>query len=119
MRVLIKKPGQAAVFMEIANKLEALQKIVGGWIDKVTLCSDLAVIYNGESKMLDLPYNCNICGVDFSGTVVLIGVKGDKFIDFNWAKDDIEELGFNIFSPEEGQKEIDSWCKKKQDKLPF
>lgn len=29
--------------------------------------------------MLDLPFNVNVCGADLYGTVVAVGVKGDKF----------------------------------------
>ena len=54
---------------------------VGGYIETVTLCSDLVVICNEEGRLKRLPHCCEICGVDFVGPVILCGVKKDRFTD--------------------------------------
>lgn len=63
------------------NDLEALQKAVGGYIETVTLATDLVLICNEEGRLLGLDHNCRICGVDFVGTIILAGVDGEEFAD--------------------------------------
>ena len=92
MRALIKEPGKNAVIKDIKNDLKELQGIVGGYIETVTITSDAVVICNEEGRLLGLPYNCNICGADFVGTIVLAGVKGDEFTDLGWTEAEIEDI---------------------------
>ena len=79
--VIVKEPGKAPETREIGNTLAALQEIVGGYIETVTLATDLVIICNEEGRLLGLPFNCRICGWDFVGTVILAGVQGDEFSD--------------------------------------
>ena len=77
--VLIKEPGKTPRHVSISSTLYNLQKTVGGYIETVTLCSDLVIICNEEGRLKGLPHCCKICGVDFVGTIVICGVKGDRF----------------------------------------
>ena len=79
--VLIKEPGKTPRHVHISNTLSNLQNTVGGYIETVTLCSDLVVICNEEGRLKRLPHCCKICGVDFVGPVILCGVKKDRFTD--------------------------------------
>lgn len=79
--VLIKEPGKTPRHVHISNTLSNLQNTVGGYIETVTLCSDLVVICNEEGRLKRLPHCCEICGVDFVGPVILCGVKKDRFTD--------------------------------------
>lgn len=81
IRVLIKEPGKAAEMRTIENTLEALQKIVGGYIETVTMFADLVVICNEEGRINAMPFNCELLGVDFFGTIILAGVDGEDFGD--------------------------------------
>ena len=96
MRALVKEPGKTAVIRDIENELKELQRIVGGYIETVTLTSDAVVICNEEGRLSGLPYNCEICGVDFVGTIALVGVKGDEFTDLSWTKEEIEDAGLEL-----------------------
>lgn len=96
MRALVKEPGKAAEIKDIKNDLKELQGIVKGYIETVTITSDAVVICNEEGRLLGLPHNCEICGVDFVGTIVLAGVKGDELTDFKWTEAEIEEVGLTI-----------------------
>ena len=96
MRALIKEPRKNAVIKDIKNDLKELQGIVGGYIETVTITSDAVVICNEEGRLLGLPYNCNICGADFVGTIVLAGVQGDEFTDLGWTEAEIEDIGLFI-----------------------
>ena len=81
IKVYVKEPFYAPELRRIPNTLEALQKIVGGYIETVTLASDLVIICNEEGQMLELPYNCDVNGVGFCGTIVFAGIDGEEFAD--------------------------------------
>ena len=78
--VAIKKPGELpGVEPLFENSLEAFQKAVGGYIEAVTVASDLVLICNEEGRLLNLPFNATICGMDFYGPVLAVGMNGDEF----------------------------------------
>lgn len=78
--VMVKKPGEEPRLEEhFPNRLEAYQEAVGGFIEAVTLASDLVILCNEEGRLLGLPFNVNLCGIDFYGPVVAVGVEGEDF----------------------------------------
>lgn len=79
--VLIKEPGKKPRRESIPNTLEALQKVVGGYIETVTFASDVVIICNEEGRLKNLPYNCNLFGIPFVGTIIFAGVDGEDFAD--------------------------------------
>ena len=81
MKAIRKKPGCAPEIIEVENTLKALQREVSGYIETVTIASDAVIICNEEGRILGLPDNCRVCGVDFVGTVLIVGTKGDEFCD--------------------------------------
>lgn len=80
MKVIRKKPGCEPEVIDIDNTLKALQAEVGGCIETVSI-ADVVIICNEEGRILGLPDNCRVCGVDFVGTVLIVGTKGDEFCD--------------------------------------
>ena len=64
---LVKDPGRVPRHVWISNSLEALQKAVEGYIETVTLATDLVVICNEEGRLMNLEPNCNIWGYDKEG----------------------------------------------------
>ncbi len=81
IKVIIKRPGEDPHEKLINNSLETLQTIVGGYIETVTLATDLAIICNEEGRIMGLPYNCDVCGVSFVGPIIFVGVREDEFCD--------------------------------------
>lgn len=81
MKAIRKKPGCAPEIIEVENTLKALQAEVSGYIETVTIASDAVIICNEEGRILGLPDNGRVCGVDFVGTVLIVGTKGDEFCD--------------------------------------
>ena len=60
--VLIKEPGKTPRHVHIGNTLSNLQNTVGGYIETVTLRSDLVVICNEEGRLKRLPLLRNMRG---------------------------------------------------------
>jgi len=81
IRVLKKEPGKKARWVEIENELKPLQEAVGGYLESVTLFEDLVILCDEEGRLKGLPYNCEICGVTFVGTILICGVEGEEFAD--------------------------------------
>lgn len=90
IKVIIKEPGKKPRSTNISASLENLQKTVGGYIEMVRLAEDGVVLCDEDSKLKGNPYTCNICGLDFYGTIILCGTAGEEFadipIDFQDAK---------------------------------
>lgn len=82
IKVIIKEPGKAQEIKTITNDLGALQSIVGGYIETVTLALDLVIICNEDGKLWNLSYNFDFGGQSFVGTVVIAGIDGDNFASF-------------------------------------
>lgn len=80
--VIIKQPGRVPYKTAISPTLKNLQQTVGGYIETVTIGEDCVIICNEEGRLLGMPHNCNVCGVDFVGTIVFAGVAGEEFADF-------------------------------------
>lgn len=82
MKALIKNPGEES-FREIIteNDLKSLQRLVGGYIETVTLATDACVICNEEGRIMGMPRNCNYCGIDFVGPILIVGVDEADFCD--------------------------------------
>lgn len=80
IRVLVKRPGEDLRPQVIENTLKALQDLVGGHIESLTPFTDLAILCNEEGRLLGLPHNVNLLGVDFVGPIVFIGVVRDRFV---------------------------------------
>lgn len=82
MKVLIKEPGKPWVTAEVENTLEALQSVVGGYIETLTInagTEPLVLIMDEEGRLNDKPYNMTIGGVDLVGTLLLCAVDEDEF----------------------------------------
>ena len=81
IRAIIKLPGEEAQPVIIENTLQAFQNAVGGYIETVTLNSDLVLICDEDGWFKGLPYNCTVCGYHFVGPILGVGVKRDNFAD--------------------------------------
>ena len=79
---IVKHPGEKiGHIMEIDNTVEGFQEVVGGHFETVTLAEDLVIICDEDGRFKDCPNNCKVLGVDFVGTIMAVGAKGDEFTD--------------------------------------
>ena len=81
MKVIAKNPGEPFREMEVDNTLEALQAFVQGYIETVTLFTDMCIICNEEGAIKGMPFNVNILGIPFCGPIMFVGTKGEEFCD--------------------------------------
>lgn len=85
IRAIVKRPDEEIGHVTfISNTLKNLQNTVGGYIETVTIITDepqVVIICNEEGRLMDLPYNCTINGIDFYGDIIAVGVSGDEFSD--------------------------------------
>lgn len=100
IKVFIKDPGKKLRSVSISNSLANLQKTVGGYIETVTLTSDLVIICNEEGKLLNLPYNCDINNQSFVGTLIFAGIDGEDFGDIPARYQDMKLLFPQLFESE-------------------
>ena len=80
MKAIRKKPGCEPELIDIDNTLAALQQEVGGYIETVSI-ADVVIVCNEEGRLCGLPYNCRFVGVDFVGTILVVGRNKDEFCD--------------------------------------
>ena len=83
MRAIRKRPGQEPQIIDVENSLEALQREVDGWIETVTFAEDACVICNEEGRIQGLPFNLELMGILFFGTILIVGVDGENFTDLS------------------------------------
>lgn len=83
MKAIRKEPGKFPEVVDIPNELKDLQKAVGGYIEVYQVSTDLAIICDEEGKIKGKPYNCTLCGEDFVGTILFVGVNEEEFTDVN------------------------------------
>lgn len=78
---LRKKPDKAWEVIDVRDELRDYQNEVGGYIESVTLWPGATVLCDEEGRIKDYEENCEICGVDFCGTILIVGVSGEEFCD--------------------------------------
>ncbi len=75
IEVMVFEPGKPGELKEIEDSLESMQKVVGGYIEQVTLAPRLACICNEEGKLHGLPPN----RWGFCGTIFLVHQQGASY----------------------------------------
>lgn len=86
IKVIIKRADEEYGHVtNISQRLENLQKTVGGYIETVTIAPGLVIICNEDGRSMGLPENCTVTteeiSVDFVGDIIVAGVSGDTFDD--------------------------------------
>lgn len=97
IKIIVKRVGEAPTIDYIPNTLDALKKLVDGYIETVTLAQNIVVICNRDGKLIGLPYNCKVCNLKFCGTIVFVGVDetGEEFADCPLTLEDAALYGFD------------------------
>lgn len=77
IRVLYCKVGKPAKIRAVDNELRALQLMVGGYIETITMPDGAVVVCNEDGLLMGRPWNRKVWGTD---------IVGDFFI--TWADDE-------------------------------
>lgn len=93
IKVIIKRPDEEYGHVtNISNTLENMQKIVEGPIETLTM-PGYVLILNEEGRIRpDIKYNCEFAGFNLFGTIIVAGVKGDKFADVGISFDEWKKI---------------------------
>ncbi len=86
IRAIIKRTDEPWGHMtNISTRLENLQKLVGGYIEAVTLRPGLVVLCDEEGKLKNYDSNmripCDYLDDVFYGDIVVLGEAGGEFVD--------------------------------------
>ena len=82
MKVIIKRTFEpVGRLIDIQNELKPLQEAVGGYLEAVTLASDLTILCDEDGRLKGKIHNCTFAGYEFVGTILAVGVSGDEFTD--------------------------------------
>lgn len=79
MKILIVEPGNIPYEKEIENTLDAMQEIVGGYIEAVYTDKGDVILLNEKGKILGLQPNRSFGRDIFAGTFFIAGIDGDEF----------------------------------------
>lgn len=84
LRVLVKRVGQPFKVEEIEHSLEAMQEIVGGFIE-VSPClpHPYVVVCNEEGKLEGLKQNFSVIGDVICGDAIIAKVAGADFVSLD------------------------------------
>lgn len=83
MKVIRKHPGQMPEVIDIENDGDAIRAELGGFIEAVTIAQDLAILCDEEGRFKNKAPNIAFkgLGIDFVGTILIVGVDGEEFCD--------------------------------------
>lgn len=98
IRVFIKRPNEDPFMAPISNDTETLQSYVAGTVQKVTLCEDFAILYDGNSALSDKKFNFTIGRHQFFGTVIFVGLKDNEFTDVPCTYGTFRDMFKNLYN---------------------
>lgn len=79
LKAIICPANGAPYVAHVSDSLEALQRIVGGYIKTCTVTTDVLILCNEEGRLMNLPENRSLCFSGFCGDCLILGHKGENF----------------------------------------
>lgn len=81
IKVVYIEPGRDPEFRTVNNTLEAMQILVKGYIEALTVSNDMVIVCNEEGHLRNMPFNREMFGISLYGPIVLVGTEGEDFTD--------------------------------------
>lgn len=97
IKVLIKEPGKLARFEKIENSIEEFQRIIGGYIESISIASDLVILCDEDGKMKGLAPSVIVGALEIVGTVIFVGKKNQRFTNIPLNRADLENTFPHLF----------------------
>jgi len=104
--VYVKDPGKKLEERQLKNELDSLQRMVGGYIEAVTLTNGIVVICDEEGRVKGRPHSAYLDGVDFCGRIILAGSEGEEFSDCPLSMEEVIRQ-YPYLASESGEQEPD------------
>jgi hypothetical protein len=81
IKAFVKRPNEAPYLTPISAELEAMQELIGGYLEEVKVSADILILCDEEGKLKGKPYNCTFGMHDLVGTLVFVGVQENEWAD--------------------------------------
>lgn len=83
MKVIRKHPGQMPEVIDVENDVDAICAELDGHMEAFTIAQDLVILCDEEGRLKGKAPNIALkgLGVDFCGTILIVGVDGEEFCD--------------------------------------
>ena len=75
--ILPTEDGKKPYIKNVSNSLDALQAEVGGYIEVVSIATDMIAVVNEEGRLLGLPDNRYISGLVGNAVILSSKISGD------------------------------------------
>lgn len=81
IKIVVQNPGEISTIAEVNNTLEAMQKLVGGYLETLTLNNGLVLVMDEEGRLKGLPENvrCVQAGT-IVGRIFITRAEGESFV---------------------------------------
>lgn len=89
MRIYYCPQGRKGKFCDIEDSLKEMQKLVGGYIETLTVAPDLVVVCNEEGKLRGLKPNRWCKGDVICGNFFICGIRDGEMCNFDKKYDDV------------------------------
>ena len=93
MKVIRKHPGEYPEVIDVENDVDAICAELDGHMEAFTIAQDLVILCDEEGRLKGKAPNIALkgLGVDFCGTILIVGVDGEEFCD-------VQQLDFALWS---------------------
>lgn len=110
MKILVVKPHEKPYEVDIENKLESMQAIVEGYIERIPLDKNVFLVCNEMGKVQELEGNRRVGNDVIAGTFFIVGANG---YDFTSLTNQQVEMYSSRFEKDEifEKKSINEWMK--------
>lgn len=79
--VIKKEVGRLPERIIAENDIDAFQDLIDGYVEEHRVADGLYVLCDENGNIFGRPYNVTINGIDYVGTVLLVGFDGEDFTD--------------------------------------
>ena len=101
IRAFVKHPNQDPYLTPLSAELEAMQKLVGGYLQEVAISTDIVILCDEEGELKGKPYNCTFVSHDLVGTLVFVGVNKDIWADCPLSYQEFRQVFRGLFKGSE------------------
>lgn len=83
MKAIYCKVGESCKVIEVGSNLKAMQELVKGRIETVTLQHEIVLVANEEGILLGMPFNRNIAGMPIHGPLFFVREDGEHLVSLS------------------------------------